>query len=73
MRQVLLQIATAYLLQSAASGITMCDNFIIKKGATEHGSQRCRNINCILNICLQYYSSESTLLKNFSDNQSACQ
>lgn len=64
MRQVLLQIATACLLQSA-SGITMCDNFIIKRSATKHGSQRCCNINCILNICRQYYSSESTLWKTF--------
>ena len=66
MRQLLLQIATACLLQSATSGITMCDNFIIKKSATEDGSQLC-NISCILNICRQYY------LKNVCDNQSACQ
>ena len=57
MWQVLLQIAAACLLQSAASGIKMCDNFIIKKSATERGSQRCCNINCVLNICRQYYSS----------------
>ena len=31
MRQVLLQIATACLLQSATSGITMCDNLLLKK------------------------------------------
>ena len=55
--KVLLQIARACLLQNATSGITMCDSFIIKKSATEHGSQRCCNINCILNICRQYYSS----------------
>ena len=41
-RQVVLQCATI---------------FFIKKGATEHGSQRCCNINCILNICRQYFSS----------------
>ena len=50
MRQVLLQIATACLLQSATSGIKMCDNFIVKKSATEHGSQRCCNINCIFAV-----------------------
>ena len=31
MRQELLQIATACLLQSPTSGITMCDNFVITK------------------------------------------
>ena len=67
-------------LQNAASVITNCDSLFITKcgkwyynvrqfyyykSTTEHGSQHCCNINCILNICRQYYSSLCTLWKTW--------
>ena len=38
-------------LQNAASVITKCDKWYYKS-ATEHGSQHCCDINCILNIAV---------------------
>ena len=54
---VLLQIPTACLLQSAASGITMCDNFIITKVRLKAGHNIVVTYIEILNICRPYYSS----------------